>query len=154
MLLDCLAMVVLPVFPSVNSKYLLGTYFEICSYHYVCTDLMDCIVLLSLFNFMHQFFHAWLGILLQAGFCVFWHVPSFLECFFAFWHNENISGSSCAFLVLVFFFFFGTRAWTQGLHLEALHQPFFCEGSFEIGSCKLFGLALNLDPPDLCLLSS
>jgi hypothetical protein len=29
-------------------------------------------------------------------------------------------------------------------------------GIFEIGSCKLFapGLALNCDPPDLCLLSS
>jgi hypothetical protein len=24
----------------------------------------------------------------------------------------------------------GTVAWTQGLHLESLHQPFFCEGFF------------------------
>jgi hypothetical protein len=31
----------------------------------------------------------------------------------------------------------------------------FCEGFFEIGSPELFAqLALNLDPPDLCLLSS
>jgi hypothetical protein len=27
-----------------------------------------------------------------------------------------------------FFFFCGTGAWTQGLHLEPLHQPYFCEG--------------------------
>jgi hypothetical protein len=33
------------------------------------------------------------------------------------------------------FFFCGTRAWTQGLHLEPLYQPYFCEGFFEIGSC-------------------
>jgi hypothetical protein len=34
------------------------------------------------------------------------------------------------------FFFFGTAAWTQGLHLESLHQPYFCEGFFEIRSCS------------------
>jgi hypothetical protein len=39
---------------------------------------------------------------------------------------------------LKFFFFFNTRASTQGLHLEPLHQPYFCEGCFEIRSCKLF----------------
>jgi hypothetical protein len=26
----------------------------------------------------------------------------------------------------------------QGLHLEPLHQPYFCEGFFEIGSHELF----------------
>jgi hypothetical protein len=31
-----------------------------------------------------------------------------------------------------FFFFCGTGAWTQDLHLELLHQPYFCED--EIGS--------------------
>jgi hypothetical protein len=30
-----------------------------------------------------------------------------------------------------FFFFCGTRVWTQGLHLEQLHQPFFCAGFFQ-----------------------
>jgi hypothetical protein len=36
-------------------------------------------------------------------------------------------------------FFFSTRAWTQGLHLELLHQSFFfCEGFFKIGSRELF----------------
>jgi hypothetical protein len=30
--------------------------------------------------------------------------------------------------------FFGTGAWTQGFHLESLHQHYFCEGFFEIGS--------------------
>jgi hypothetical protein len=41
----------------------------------------------------------------------------------------------------VFFFIFifcSTRALTQGLHLEPLHQPYFCKGFFEIGSRELF----------------
>jgi hypothetical protein len=33
-----------------------------------------------------------------------------------------------------FFFFCSTGVWTQGLHLEPPHQPYFCEGFFEIGS--------------------
>jgi hypothetical protein len=31
-----------------------------------------------------------------------------------------------------------TRVWTQGLHLEPLHQPFFMMGFFKIESRKLF----------------
>jgi hypothetical protein len=46
--------------------------------------------------------------------------------------------------------FWGTGAWTQDLHLEPLHQPYFCEGFFE----TLPGLASNLNPSDLCLLNS
>jgi hypothetical protein len=37
-----------------------------------------------------------------------------------------------------FFFFCGTGAWTQNLHVEPFHQPYFCEGFFEIGSQALF----------------
>jgi hypothetical protein len=40
-----------------------------------------------------------------------------------------------------FFFFLSTGAWTQGIHLEPLHQPFFCEGFFKTGSCELFARA-------------
>jgi hypothetical protein len=40
-----------------------------------------------------------------------------------------------------FFIFFSTGVWTQGLHLESLHQPFFVIGFFEIGSHKLFAWA-------------
>jgi hypothetical protein len=29
-------------------------------------------------------------------------------------------------------------AWTQGLHHQPLHQPYFCKRFFEIGSCELF----------------
>jgi hypothetical protein len=29
------------------------------------------------------------------------------------------------------FIFCGTRVWTQGLHLETLHQPFFAKGFFQ-----------------------
>jgi hypothetical protein len=32
-----------------------------------------------------------------------------------------------------FFFSCGTGVWTQGLHFEPLHQPFFVMGFFEIG---------------------
>jgi hypothetical protein len=37
-----------------------------------------------------------------------------------------------------FFFFFGTGALTQGLHLQPLYQFYFCEGFFEIGTHELF----------------
>jgi hypothetical protein len=40
--------------------------------------------------------------------------------------------------VLALFFFGGSRAWTQGLHLEAVHQSYFCDEFFEIGSGELF----------------
>jgi hypothetical protein len=39
-----------------------------------------------------------------------------------------------SFCNLFFFFFCSTGVWTQDLHLEPLHQPYFCEGFFEIGS--------------------
>jgi hypothetical protein len=47
-------------------------------------------------------------------------------------------------------------AWTQGLHLEPLHQPFFVKGFFKIrvSGNYLPSLAWNCDPSDLCLLSS
>jgi hypothetical protein len=38
-----------------------------------------------------------------------------------------------------FFFFFSTRVWTQGVHLEPLHQPYFCDGFFrDKVSCIIF----------------
>jgi hypothetical protein len=40
--------------------------------------------------------------------------------------------------VFFFFFFFGTGSWTQVLHLEPLHHPFFVKGTFMIGSWELF----------------
>jgi hypothetical protein len=53
-------------------------------------------------------------------------------------------GGECLVLPLTFFFFFffwGTGARTSGLHLEPLHQPYFCEGFFKIGSHELFAWA-------------
>jgi hypothetical protein len=46
--------------------------------------------------------------------------------------------------------------WTQGLHLEPLHQHFVVLGIFEIGFLKLFaqGWLWTAILPDLCLLSS
>jgi hypothetical protein len=37
-----------------------------------------------------------------------------------------------------FFLFYCTGVWTQDLHLEPLHQPFFVKCFFEIGSHGLF----------------
>jgi hypothetical protein len=39
------------------------------------------------------------------------------------------------------FLFFQDWTWTQGLHLEPLHQLFFVMGFFEIGSLELFAQA-------------
>jgi hypothetical protein len=56
-----------------------------------------------------------------------------------------------------FFFIFSTGVWTQDLHLEPLHQSFFCDGFFfwdRVSQNYFPGLASSHDPPDLCLLSS
>jgi hypothetical protein len=49
-------------------------------------------------------------------------------------------------------FFCGTGDCTQGLHLESLHH----EGFFQdrVSQTICLGLALNHNPPELCLLSS
>jgi hypothetical protein len=56
----------------------------------------------------------------------------------------------------LFFFFCCPGAWTQGFHLEQIHQPFFVMGFFgDKGLMNyLLGLVLNYVFPDLCLLSS
>jgi hypothetical protein len=52
-------------------------------------------------------------------------------------------------------FFWGTGAWTQGFHLEPLHQTLFLSVfSIWVSWTICLRLALNHDPPDLCLLSS
>jgi hypothetical protein len=48
-----------------------------------------------------------------------------------------------------FFSFLFLQYWglTLGLHLEPLHQPYFCEGFFKLGSCELFAwVGFNWDP--------
>jgi hypothetical protein len=53
------------------------------------------------------------------------------------------------------FFFCGTGAWTQGLHLDT-PPVLFCEEFFQhrVSQNYLPWMASNLDHPDLCLLSS
>jgi hypothetical protein len=72
-----------------------------------------------------------------------------------------LSHSSSPVLCWIFSFFaalgFELKVWTQGLHLEPLHQPSFCEGFFKIGSCGrnyVPELASSRGPPDLGLLSN
>jgi hypothetical protein len=45
----------------------------------------------------------------------------------------------------------GTGIWTQGLHHEPLHQPFFVKGFSEIGSHELFAWA-GIEPWSSCSL--
>jgi hypothetical protein len=33
--------------------------------------------------------------------------------------------------LILFIYSFGTGVWTRGLHLEPVHQPYFCDGFFE-----------------------
>jgi hypothetical protein len=41
-------------------------------------------------------------------------------------------------IIIDIFLFCDTGVWTQGQHLEPLHQPLFLKGFFELGSRKLF----------------
>jgi hypothetical protein len=44
----------------------------------------------------------------------------------------------------IYLFIFVVLGLNSGLHLESLHQPYFCEGFFETGSRELFArLASN-----------
>jgi hypothetical protein len=51
-------------------------------------------------------------------------------------HNIFFSKLSAQIFCWFFSFFGGTGDWTQGLHLELLHQPYFYESFFEIRSCR------------------
>jgi hypothetical protein len=50
----------------------------------------------------------------------------------------DISARYCEKWNRIFFFFCSAGVWTQGLHLEPLHQPFFVMGCFETESQELF----------------
>jgi hypothetical protein len=58
--------------------------------------------------------------------------------------------------MLFIYLFCGTGVWTQGLHLEPLHQsPFFGDGFFQNRVLQTICLAaLELQSSYLCLLSS
>jgi hypothetical protein len=53
-------------------------------------------------------------------------------------HITMASSFFSFFLSFISFLFHSTGASTQGLHLEPLHQSYFCEGFVKIGSCELF----------------
>jgi hypothetical protein len=61
---------------------------------------------------------------LQGWYVLFVKVQSLPKCFGSarFFH---LHGGYIGIILLLFFFFLSTGAWTQGLHLEPLHQPFF-----------------------------
>jgi hypothetical protein len=73
------------------------------------------------------------------------HLPSSCD----YQHEPPVPGFYCPFLLslfcwflsfffLSFFFNCSTRVWTQSLHFEPLHQPFFVKGFFEIRSHEPF----------------
>jgi hypothetical protein len=53
----------------------------------------------------------------------------------------HLSHTPNCFGFCLFVHFWGNGVWTQGLHFEPLHQPFFVKGFFEIGSRELFAWA-------------
>jgi hypothetical protein len=84
----------------------------------------------------------------QAGFKPW---PSYLYL-----PSSYLTAFKSHFYFLLTFFFFSTGVWTQGLHLEPLHTSpvlWWVFSSWGVLMNYLPGLAPNLDPPDLCLLS-
>jgi hypothetical protein len=69
--------------------------------------------------------------------------------------NHSSRPVFCVFCFVLFWFFCSTRVWTQGLHPEPLHQPFFCDRFFwDRDSWTIHpGLALNCHLPDFCLIT-
>jgi hypothetical protein len=72
-------------------------------------------------------------------------VHSFIHSLIHSMRSYHILGS-----FFFFFFFYGIGVWMQDLHLEPLHQPYFCEEFFEIGSLMnyLLRLASNRNLPE------
>jgi hypothetical protein len=56
-------------------------------------------------------------------------------------HTFQTCIAKCISLIFVLFCFCSTGVWTQSLHLEPLHQPFFAMGFFKIGFQELFSRA-------------
>jgi hypothetical protein len=55
-----------------------------------------------------------------------WH-----HVYFSLIQNPGGRGAPTVSRYTTFLFFF-TGAWTQGLHLEPLHRPYFCDGFFRV----------------------
>jgi hypothetical protein len=102
--------------------------------------LLACWLRWGLMNFFpHQALNLWSSYLClpSAGITgTYHHAWLILILIFRFWFICGNSGlpsyqagalplESCCQSFLNFFFFCGTGVWTQGLHLEPLHQPFF-----------------------------
>jgi hypothetical protein len=79
--------------------------------------------------------------------CFYWNVTSF--------HFEEYKWD-CNYFYLFIYYFCSTGIWTQGLHLpRAIPPALFSDFFWDRVSQNYFPrLTLNLDPPDLCLLSS
>jgi hypothetical protein len=56
-------------------------------------------------------------------------ILSFLQ--FTYMHSVSLCQINLVILLCLKLFFGGTGVWTQGLHFESFHQPFFCEGFFQ-----------------------
>jgi hypothetical protein len=71
-------------------------------------------------------------------------------------HTVNMPDATESIVNFMVLSFSGTGVWTEDLHLEPFHQPFFCEGFFRdrVSWTVCPGLALNRSLSDLCLLSS
>jgi hypothetical protein len=89
-----------------------------------------------------------------------WRVHVEWSCIRCYTHRQVTDSYFCkweqiclTFVYSILSFFCCTRAWTQGLHLEPLHQSFYVMDFFKIGFRGLFAQAgFEHNPPDLCLL--
>jgi hypothetical protein len=106
---------------------------------------------LFLFQHDHSFLTFWLMLqrLVYLSFLrtyQIWMSRNFLFFFSSFWDKVSLCSPRLI-------FFFSTRAWSQGLHLEPFHQPFFVMGVFKIGSRELFACA-GFEPAAILLISA
>jgi hypothetical protein len=78
---------------------------------------------------------------IQPAVVFFFHFPNFMSWCLCLSRGNHAGYLEVKFFLslfnkIFFFFFCGTGAWSQEIHLKPLHQPYFCEGFFKTASCR------------------
>jgi hypothetical protein len=125
----CPHFVILPLFCNSSSRHIIGFSLLISNFRTKKTVLLATHLLSqTLSHHPYQHLHGWLLPMDHT------RMPIFLFL-------GLLGPGSVEQVGLFVLFFCGTGAWTQGLHLEPRHQPFFVMEFFKIGSRELFALA-------------